>query len=127
MKRLLCIIVVLLITGCSAAPKELGTLEGQVTIGPLQPVQREGEPQPTPGPEVYAARKIVVFAGDGKTVVAQVDIDNSGHYSITLPAGTYVIDINRAGIDRGIDLPTTVTILSGHATRLDVEIDTGIR
>lgn len=128
MKRWLCVaIALLLVRGCAGQPKELGTLQGQVTIGPLEPVRREGEPEPTPALEVYAARKIVVFAPDGKTEIARADIDNSGHYAITLPAGVYVVDINHAGMDSAVDLPTTVTIISGRVTWLDVDIDTGIR
>jgi hypothetical protein len=37
------------------------------------------------------------------------------------------VDINHAGIDRAKDLPRPVEIHSGEVTRLDVEIDTGIR
>ncbi len=128
MKRWLCFAIALvLIAGCTDQPKELGTLQGQVTIGPLQPVQREGEPEPTPAPEVYAARKIVVFAPDGETEIVRADIDSSGHYAITLPAGAYVVDINHAGMDSAANLPTTVTIVSRQVTWLDVDIDTGIR
>jgi len=105
----------------------MGTLEGHVTIGPLVPVVREGEPEPTPAPEVYAGRQIVIYAQDGRTEITRVQIDAKGNYRVTLPVGTYVVDINHVGIDHGIDLPKTVEIVSGQVTRLDVEIDTGIR
>jgi hypothetical protein len=88
---------------------------------------REGHPTPTPAPEVYAAREIVVYAGNGKSEVARAQIDAQGDYRIALPAGRYVIDINRIGIDRGMDLPKEVEIVSEQVTRLDIEIDTGIR
>jgi len=115
------------IISCAPGPQETGTLEGHVTIGPLVPVVREGEPEPTPAPEVYASRQIVIYAQDGRTEITRVQIDAKGNYRVTLPVGTYVVDINRIGIDRGIDLPKTVEIVSGQVTRLDVEIDTGIR
>jgi hypothetical protein len=37
------------------------------------------------------------------------------------------VDINHKGIDRDIDLPKKLEILSQQVTCLDVEIDTGIR
>ena len=98
-----------------------------MTIGPLVPVVREGEPEPTPAPEVYAIRQMVIFAADGQTEVTRVQIDAQGNYRVELPVGTYVVDINHAGIDMAKELPKTVEIAAGETTRLDVEIDTGIR
>ena len=127
MRRLVLLALTFVIISCAPGPQETGTLEGHVTIGPLVPVVREGEPEPTPAPEVYASRQIVIYAQDGRTEITRVQIDAKGNYRVTLPVGTYVVDINRIGIDRGIDLPKTVEIVSGQVTRLDVEIDTGIR
>ena len=126
-RRLLLAAMALLIIACTPVSGETGTLEGHVTVGPLVPVVRPGEPEPTPGPEVYASRKIVVYAQDGQREVARIQIDPHGDYRVTLAPGTYVVDINHAGIDRGIGLPQTVEIASNQVTRLDVEIDTGIR
>jgi len=111
---------------CSFGPTETGILEGQVSIGPLQPVLREGEPEPTPAPEVYAAREIVVSKTNGKEV-ARLGISPTGWYRGDLPAGTYLIDINHLGIDMAKGLPQEVTIRADAITRLDIEIDTGIR
>jgi hypothetical protein len=127
MRRLALVVLALFAASCMPVPLETGTLEGHVTIGPLVPVVREGEPEPTPAPEVYASRQIVIYAKDGRNEITRVEIDAQGNYRVELPAGTYVVDINRMGIDRGIDLPTKVEILEGATTRLDVEIDTGIR
>lgn len=115
------------VAACSATARAAGTLEGHVTIGPLVPVVRQGEPEPTPAPEVYAARQIVVFAKDGQTEVARAQVDAGGDYRVQLPPGTYAVDINHAGIDRAADLPKTMQISAGQVTRLDVDIDTGIR
>jgi hypothetical protein len=122
--------VILFTSACSYFPidvSEFGVLEGHVTIGPLVPVLREGEPDPTPSPEVYAARKIVIFDEDGKTEVIRVDIDSEGNYHIELPAGSYVVDINHIGIDHAAGLPAQVEINPGEITHLNVDIDTGIR
>jgi hypothetical protein len=114
-------------TGLSLQKVETGVLEGHVTVGPLSPVVEAGVPEPTPAPEVYAERKIVIYAEDGQPEVARVDIDDSGHYRVTLPVGVYVVDINHLGIDLAKGLPQQVEIKSQQTTRLDVDIDTGIR
>ena len=123
--------VLILTVACTSTPQETGTLEGYVTIGPLVPVSREGVPAPTPAPEVYAAREIVIYAEDGQSEVARAQINHSvdyrGSYRITLPIGTYVVDIIRIGVDRGASLPAKVEILTDQVTRLDIDIDTGIR
>jgi len=114
-------------TSCTPVPKEFGILEGQVTIGPLIPVMREGEDPPTPAPEVYAAREIVVYKQDGKTEFIRLKIDPTGWYQGELPVGTYVIDINHQGIDSAAGLPVQITITANIVSRLDIDIDTGIR
>ena len=114
-------------TSCALGPTEFGLLEGQVTIGPLVPVMREGEDAPTPAPEVYAAREIVVYKKNGKTEFTRLGIDSNGWYQGELPVGTYVIDINRLGIDSAAGLPKQIEIRADSTTRLDIEIDTGIR
>ncbi len=114
-------------TSCNPGPKEFGVLEGQVSIGPLVPVVREGEDPPTPAPEVFAAREIVVYKKNGKTEFIRLEIDSIGWYQGKLPVGTYVIDINRIGIDSADNLPLEIKITSGSLTRLDINIDSGIR
>ncbi len=114
-------------TSCNPGPKEFGVLEGQVSIGPLVPVVREGEDPPTPAPEVFAAREIVVYKKNGKTEFIRLNIDSIGWYQGKLPVGTYVIDINRIGIDSADNLPLEIKITSGSLTRLDINIDSGIR
>ena len=107
-----------------------GTLEGKVTVGPLTPVERAGAPSPVPNPEVFTSRHLVVYAADGITRVADVPIKAAGYYgtySISLPPGTYVLDIPRQGIGHASPLPQQVTISPGRTTIVDVDIDTGIR
>lgn len=110
---------------------EKGVLEGEVRIGPICPVEKEGQLCPTP-PEVYEARKIIVNDDDGNWITT-VDIvpisreDGRGKYRVELEAGTYLVDINRIGIDSSGDVPTQVEIRSGETTTLNIGIDTGIR
>ena len=103
-----------------------GILQGLVTIGPITPVERPGEKPPVP-PEVYEARKIMVYDKSGKNLIKQVDIGGEGRYEAKLKPGTYTIDINHIGIDSSDDVPKQVEIQSGITIRLDIDIDTGIR
>ena len=123
------LLLVLLIscTACALGPKEYGVLEGQVSIGPLVPAVQVGKPDPTPAPEVYAAREIVVYKKNGVTEFTHLEIGATGWYQGELPVGTYVIDINRIGIDSADNLPKKIEIRAGIITTLDIEIDTGIR
>ena len=106
--------------------RALGVVEGKVTIGPLRPVEKPGE-TPTVPPEVYAARKIMVYDPGHQTLVKQVDINDQGHYRVELAPGNYTIDINHVGIDRSPDVPKQVEVKPGQMITLDIDIDTGIR
>jgi hypothetical protein len=127
MKKSLLLVALILLCACGSVPQATGVLAGKVNIGPLQPVVREGVPEPTPGPEVFAARKILVLSANGRREVARVSINPDGTYQVILPIGWYQIDIAGSAIDRGIDLPTEIEILQDQITRLDIDIDTGIR
>jgi hypothetical protein len=128
MKRLLVIFLlsILLFAFSCGEPAAPGILQGKVTIGPLQPVVRPGEVVEVPC-EVYEARKIMVYDKSVTKLVKQVDIDCEGRYMAELSPGTYMVDINRIGIDFSKDLPAHVEIQSGVTVRLDIDIDTGIR
>lgn len=119
--------ILLGLAACSIGPREIGVIEGQVSIGPLVPVMREGEEAPTPVPEVYAAREIVIYKKNGKSEVTRLKIDSTGWYRGELPVGIYLIDINRIGIDSSDNLPRQITIRANSVIRLDIDIDTGIR
>jgi hypothetical protein len=119
-------------SGCvsGSAPADNGTLSGNVTVGPLTPVERIGVSPTPPPPEVFTSRHLIVYEADGTTKVADVPIQAAGlHgvYSISLPPGTYVLDMPRTGIGHASPLPITVTIESGKTATVDINIDTGIR
>lgn len=120
-------LLALSLASCQPPGSGSGVLHGHVTIGPLVPVLVEGELPPTPSPEVYAARRILIIEPEGLNVIASLEIDAAGNYYAELPAGSYLVDINYAGIDRANGLPQRITITSGSVLRLDIEIDTGIR
>jgi hypothetical protein len=105
----------------------LGYLEGQVSIGPLQPVERVGVPPPTPSPAVCTSRGLLVSATDTGAAVVQFALQRDCTYRVALPPGSYRVELDRHGIEFSKDLPRTVTITAGQTTRLDLSIDTGIR
>jgi hypothetical protein len=110
--------------GCLQSPPA-GYLEGDVTLGPICPVEQENVTCPVP-PEAYAMRKIVV-SRENSGEVAVVDIDSKGWYRVSLSPGSYQVDINYVGIDHSDDVPTRVIIIAGQTTVLNISIDTGIR
>ena len=123
----LAILGILLFTACSTAPTEVGVLEGRLTNGPLAPVVGEGQAEPTPAPEVFQAWPVIVYKLDGDSEIARASAGPNGNYTIQLPAGRYLVDTARPGVGGGVNLPQEVEIIRAQVTRLDIEIDTGIR
>jgi hypothetical protein len=88
------IVVVIVLSTTTAAHSSgtgTGTLSGNVTIGPLCPV----EPCSISHEKIvaaYAARPIMITTEEG-TIMGTVIPDPDTSYSITLRPGTYVVDI----------------------------------
>jgi hypothetical protein len=106
--------------------EEFGVISGKVTIGPICPVEKIGEPCPVPA-SAYTSRQVIAYDQTGKNVVQKTYFNPNGTFAFALPAGTYVIDIFKTGIERSPDLPITVTVKAGETVRVDFSIDTGIR
>lgn len=104
----------------------MGTLSGEVTVGPICPVERIDVPCPVP-PEAYTSREVVIFGKDGKTEVARKHFDSTGYYEFSLKPGEYVVNIPKQGIGGGKDLPHKVMVVTGRTTTFNFNIDTGIR
>jgi len=123
--------ILCLIFSCAGNVEQPGTLEGTVRIGPIWPVERPGENPPV-SPEVFKARKIMVYNEHRDRLVETVDIvqigqSQQGRYSVQLKPGKYIVDINRIGIDSSGEVPREVKIEAGKIAILDIDIDTGIR
>ena len=102
---------------------DTGTLLGEVTRGPLSPLESDDTPSSEPAPN----EEIVIMTSGGEEFESVIS-DDQGLYAIDLTPGTYVVDIaSLDGIEFTKDLPATVTITEGQETRLDIHIDTGIR
>ncbi|MCI0413744.1 hypothetical protein L0222_13205 [bacterium] len=104
----------------------VGYLQGQVTIGPLCPVETVDNPC-LPDPSLFTSHKLLIFSAD-KKLVKEVDIDGSGNYRTDLMPGTYTVDFKPRdiGIPGTFD-PPKAEIRQGETTILNIHIDTGIR
>jgi len=103
-----------------------GRLSGIVTIGPNCAGPETSNPCPAQ-PSAYAARKILVYNEAKTNLLFTVDIDSQGAYLIDLAPAMYTVDLKPNGIDKTSDLPKVIEIKTNVVTRLDVNIDTGIR
>ena len=112
-------------SGCIQAGSGTGTLAGNVSVGPLCPV----EPCTVSHDRLVAAYEArpITISTTGGTVVSTVIADPDTGYLVVLKPGTYVVDIPHRGVGGSRDLPQTVTIRSGETIRLDISIDTEIR
>jgi hypothetical protein len=119
------------IASCLPGMREDVLLVGAVTIGPITPVQKPGECPPVP-PEVFAARKLIIYDESGKHLVrevyfTQIGSGATGYYAAQVGAGTFTVDINHYGMDRAVNLPMKITVIKDETVTIDVNIDTGIR
>jgi hypothetical protein len=115
------------LTACGDPAAEPGVVTGRVAIRPLSPVEEQGQPTPTPWPELYEGRFILIYGPDGEEVVRRAEIDAEGVYREELEPGTYVVDIERVGPVSAAGLPKTIQVAAGETVRVDAVIDTGIR
>ena len=124
-----------LVAGCNGDPVinrnafsdigATGVLEGKVTIGPICPVEGPGL-DCDPDPSLYTSHRLLIIKNDA--VIQEVPLDGQGNFKTELVAGTYLVDFSPHDIGiPGSFTPLEAIIESGKTTRLDIEIDTGIR
>ena len=121
----------LLVISCQPGGSEAVLLQGAVTIGPISPVEGPGENPPVPA-EVFDSRYLIIYDESGKRLVREVYFTQigrgaTGYYTAQIAPGTYVVDINRTGMDTAANLPVTITVSADETVTIDVDIDTGIR
>ncbi len=103
-----------------------GFLKGNITIGPICPVERIDNPC-KPTPEMYAARKIFVYNKNKTLLVKEITPGLDGSYKADLAPGVYVVDVTYSDIGSVRGAPAQIKIESGKTIVLDIDIDTGIR
>jgi hypothetical protein len=119
-----------LISGCNKQDtRETGFLEGKVSIGPLCPVETDPPlPGCLPTAETYKAYPVTIWTSNEKRKVAQINPSLDGSYRVELAPGNYLIRLDKEQNSIGSsNLPAEVSIISQDETKLDIEIDTGIR
>jgi hypothetical protein len=109
----------LLLAACETLADESG-ITGVVTLGPISPVQREGESIERP----YEAT--IVFKNGTGSVVAEVKSGPDGRFMVNLPPGTYLLEpVNGSPLPRAET--QEVLVESDRLTDVVVSYDSGIR
>lgn len=117
-------ILMLAIVAC-AQGEQMGFLEGSISIGPLCPVESiPPDPQCQPTQETFNAWKMGIWKSD--KLIGYVEPSVNGAYKMELRPGTYTVDFIQPQFG-GANLPATVQINPGRISKLDINIDTGIR
>jgi hypothetical protein len=113
----------ILVSACGLAPKDKDTgIMGTVTIGPVSPVSKPGEPDSVP----YAdASFIVRNLATGKKIKAVSDKD--GLFQVLVPEGRYVLESEAGGTQLPFLKPVEVEVVKGSFTEVIVSFDSGIR
>ncbi|HLF54989.1 MAG TPA: hypothetical protein VI612_04675 [Candidatus Nanoarchaeia archaeon] len=126
MKKTSITLLLLLMLACQVQPQVKGVLEGTLSVGPICPVERiPPDPSCQPTAETFQAWPIAVF--EGKHKVTNVVVKSDGTFSVELPPGTYVVDLEKQQHFGKGTLPATVVVKSGETISINIDIDTGIR
>jgi hypothetical protein len=94
-------------------------VNGLAEATPTCPVERPGQvcpPAPVAG---------TVTARRGVTVVATASSDATGHFTLSLPAGSYEVTLDPGNVLPSC--PPVTLVVADHAVDLTIECDTGIR
>jgi hypothetical protein len=85
------------------------------------------KPSATPDQTSSTEYRLAVFSKDHRTEVAEVIVDEHGHYRVPLPPGDYVLDLKRQVRNRLRITPHSFTITSKETARVNFEIEGAIR
>jgi hypothetical protein len=125
----LLLLLLIFISSCKKSDDNHGYLTGVITIGPICPVEKiPPDPGCLPTAETYKAYPVNIYSSDGKNKIAQLNPAIDGSYSREIPAGKYLIVLDKPQNNiGGSNLPASVSISSKDTTILNINIDTGIR
>jgi hypothetical protein len=114
----------LALAACVVVKPLTSGINGIVMLGPLKPVQKEGEINEKPYPDAM----IWIMNEQGTRKIAEVKSNAEGRFTIGLLPGTYLLDPQSpAGqiLPRGE--PQTVVVPPDQFVDVTVNFDTGIR
>ena len=119
-----CIFLVLAGSATSSDALPSGVMEGHLKILSPKAFDVGDENAATVTAENYAEYPLIILSQEGKKEIARVTADENGNYRVALPPGDYILDVQRRkpGFVRATAQP--FTIVSNHAVRVDMHIDT---
>jgi len=122
-----CAVLVLADTALSN-PARRGFVEGHLTIVSRSEVElADGRPAHVTA-ETYAEYPLIVLSHDGKKEIARVTADANGNYHLAMAPGDYIMDVQgRTPKGHVRAKPQRFTVASNQITRVDMDIDTGVR
>jgi len=108
---------------------DYGILKGHIDIGPLCPVEKNPpDPKCLPTADTYKEWPVAIYTNDRTTKIRfAITPDENGNYSLELPAGRYILGLDRTDYLGNSNLPVAIDITKGNTTVQDIMIDTGIR
>jgi hypothetical protein len=107
-----------------------GVLKGRISIGPLCPVETiPPQPQCQPTMNTYKAWQTSIWNLNKTNIILDINPELSGNFSVNVSAGEYWIDFKDHNILRigGNNLPLKIKITNSDTTKVNINIDTGIR
>ena len=110
-----------LLIGCAEEDSSSG-IYGNITLAPINPVEREGEENTKP----YQAN-ISIKNQSGTREIESFTSDKDGRFKVFLKPGTYLVDPLPGGSPFPFAKPQAVTIESNKFIELNIMYDTGIR
>jgi hypothetical protein len=123
MHRTLFILSLVLLAACSPQMPVHTGIEGQVLIGPMCPVVRQGQECPD---RPYQAT-LTVMTPERRTVT-RFTVDREGRFQVALAPGSYIL---RPETPSNLPLPIAAeqpfSVVAGQYTQLKVIYDSGIR
>ncbi len=109
----------------NAAPP--GFLEGHLRIVSAREVELADGNAPAITGEDYSEYPLIILSRNGKKEIARVIADGAGNYRTALPPGDYVLDVQGRASGRVRAKPRRFKVVSRETTRVDMDIDTGVR
>lgn len=115
------ITIFFLFIGCTKGDINSG-IYGNITIGPMNPVEKEGEENTKP----YQAT-ISIKSQSGTREIERFTSDENGKFKVLLEPGTYLVDPLPGGSPFPFAKPQAVTVEENKFVEINIVYDTGIR
>ena len=107
----------------AASPVAPGFLEGQLKVLAVSNgAHLADENQPAPPSANYAEYPLVILSKNGREEVAQIKVDDNGHYRVSLPPGDYLLALKGPSPKRTQQQRRPFTVVSQETVHVDLEI-----